>query len=80
MSAYPVELPPELLEEAQKLALRKQVPLSQWIMSAINAEIEAEKARLEIEGCARNADYRKFDEILARVPDVPPVEGDELLP
>lgn len=79
MSAYPLELPAELLEEAQKLATEKKVPLSQWITSAINAEIAAEKARQKIEDYMQNVDYEKFDAILARVPDVPPMEGDELL-
>ncbi len=30
MSAYPLELPTELLEEAQKLAAENRMPLSQW--------------------------------------------------
>ncbi len=78
MSAYPLELPSELLAEAQKLAAEDQMPLSQWMMSAISAKIQAEKTRQLLKNYAQNADYAKFDAILARVPDVPPITGDEL--
>ena len=80
MSAYPLEIQASLLEEAKKLANKKEVSLSQWIASMIQAEIEAEKGRERIERYARNVDYDKFDAIMARVPDVPPMEGDEILP
>lgn len=79
MSTYPLELPNELLAEAQKLAAENQIPLAQWLMSAINAKIEAEKARTLLASYAQNADYTQFDAILSRVPEVPPIEGDELL-
>ena len=79
MSAYPLELPAELLEEAQKLAAEKRMPLSQWMLSAISAKIEAEKTRHLLQSYAQNADYVKFDALLARIPNVPPVEGDELI-
>ncbi|MEM6597290.1 MAG: CopG family transcriptional regulator [Cyanobacteria bacterium P01_C01_bin.69] len=78
MSAYSLELSPELTAEAQKLATENQVPLSQWLTSAISAKIEAEKTRRLLESYAKKADYEKFDAVLARVPDVPPMEGDEL--
>ncbi|MEL6471570.1 MAG: CopG family transcriptional regulator [Cyanobacteria bacterium J06623_4] len=79
MSAYPLEIQASLLEEAEKLASKKDISLSQWIESMIQAEIEAEKGRERIEKYARKADYAKFDAIMARVPDVPPMEGDEIL-
>jgi hypothetical protein len=78
MSTYPLELPIELLEEAQKLATENQIPLAQWLMSAISAKIEAEKARTLLASYAQNADYTQFDAILARVPEGPPIKGDEL--
>lgn len=80
MNAFPLEIQASLLEEAQKLANKRKVSLSQWIASMIQAEIEAEAARERIERYAQKADYDKFDAIMARVPDVPPMEGDEILP
>lgn len=79
MSEYSLEIPAKLIAEAQKLAADRQISLSQWVTSAIEAAVEAEENRRRIESYARNVDYEKFDAILARVPDVPPIEGDEIL-
>ena len=79
MNAYPLELSAELLEEAQAIAARNQVSLSQWLTSAIHEAIDSEKARQALERYAKNVDYEKLDAMLARVPDVPSIEGDELL-
>ena len=79
MSAYSLEIPAELIAEAQKLATDRQVSLSQLITSLIDSAVEAEKARKRIESYAQNVDYEKLDAILARVPDVPPMEGDEII-
>ncbi len=78
MSTYPLELPAELLEEAQELASKNQMSLKQWLILAINAKIAVEKTRQLLQSHAQNADYAKFDALLAKVPDVPPVEGDEI--
>lgn len=79
MSTFSLDLAPELIAEAEKLASENQIPLSQWITSAINAQIEAEKTRRLFEEYAKKADDTTFDAVLARVPDVPPTEGDEIL-
>lgn len=80
MSTYPLDLPSELLEKAEKIAAKDQMSLSQWIASAISARIEAEKTRQLFEEYAKKADDAVFDAVLARVPDVPPMEGDEIIP
>ena len=80
MSTYSLNIPPDLIAEAEKLATENRVPLSQWVTSAISAQIEAEKTKRLFEDYARKADDAVFDAILARVPDVPPMEGDEILP
>jgi hypothetical protein len=78
MITYPLDLPPELLAEAQKLAAEDQMLLSQWVTSAISAKIQTEKTRQLLQSYAQKADDAKFDAILTRVPDVPPLAGDEL--
>ena len=80
MSTYPLDLPPELIAEAEKLATENHVPLSEWVTSAISKQIETEKTRRLFEEYAKKADDAVFDAVLARVPDVPPIEGDEILP
>lgn len=78
MSAYPLELPAELIEEAQKLANKNQMSLEQWLISAIDAKIAVEKARQLLQSHTQNADYAKFDALLTKVTDTLPVEGDEI--
>ena len=80
MSTYSLDLPPELIEKAEKIANKSQIPLSQWVASAISARIEAEKTKQLFAEYAKEADDAVFDAVLARVPDVPPIEGDEILP
>ena len=47
------------------------------MISAINAKIAVEKTRQPLQSHAQNADYAKFDTLLEKVPDVPPIEGDD---
>jgi hypothetical protein len=48
------------------------------VQALMSAKIEAEKARTLLTSYAQNANYTQFDAILARVPEEPPIEGDEL--
>ena len=77
MSTSFLELPTELLEEAQELASKDQIPLKQWLTSAINAKIALAETRQLLQSHAQNADYAKFDALLERVLDVPPTKGDK---
>lgn len=78
MSTYQLQLPEELMEQAQRLAKENQVSLDQWILSAIAQKVGAERTMRLLRHYAARADYARFDEILARVPDVDPMHGDEL--
>jgi predicted transcriptional regulator len=78
MSSYSLNLSSDLLEEVQQLAQDDRLSLDQWLLSAIAQKIEAERTRKLFQSYAEKADVAKFNEILARVPDVPPIPGDEL--
>jgi predicted transcriptional regulator len=78
MSSYSLNLSSDLLEEVQQLAEADRLSLDQWLLSAIAQKIEAERTRKLFQSYAEKADVTKFNEILARVPDVPPIPGDEL--
>jgi biopolymer transport protein ExbD len=49
------------------------------LVSAIAQKLEQEKTRQIVAHYSRKADFDRFDQIMARVPDVEPVPGDELL-
>jgi hypothetical protein len=78
MSSYELNLPSDLLEEVQRLALDGRESLDQWLLGAIAQRLETEKSLKILKQYASKADSERFREILARVPDVPPMPGDEL--
>jgi hypothetical protein len=78
MSSYELNLPSDLLEEVQRLALDGRESLDQWLVGAIAQRLETEKSLKILKQYASKADDVRFREILARVPDVAPVPGDEL--
>lgn len=72
-----VNIPDSLLRQATELAARQQVTVDQIIAAALSAQISAAVARPSIAERAKRVDWKKVDEILARVPANPPVPGDE---
>ncbi len=78
MSSYLLQLPEELIQEARQLAAASQIPLEQWLIAAITQQLEVERSLKHLRQAAQVADYESFDRILARVPDIEPMLGDEL--
>jgi hypothetical protein len=78
MSSYLLQLPEELMQEVQQLAAASQIPLEQWLIAAITQQLEVERSLSGLRQAAQIADYERFDQILARVPDIEPMLGDEL--
>lgn len=78
MSSYPLQLPEELMEEIRRLAAENQVSLDQWLLAAILEKVGVERTVRLLRRFSERADYTRFDEILARVPDIDPIPGDEL--
>jgi hypothetical protein len=78
MSSYELNLPSDVMEEIQRLALDGRESLDQWLLDAITQRLETEKSLKILKQYASKADDVRFREILARVPDVPPIPGDEI--
>lgn len=78
MSTLSLRLPDSLHRKIRELADRDDISINQFIATAA-----AEKAAVlltvdYLEERGRRGSVKLFDEVLARVPDVPPVAGDEL--
>ncbi len=69
-----VNLPDSLVAQVYERAAREQISVDALIASALTNKLEH---RPTIAERAARADFAKFDAILARVPAVPPVPGDE---
>ena len=70
-------MPEELREEICRLAAENQVALEQSPLAAI-AEVGSEQAVRMLRCFSGRANYSRFDEILAIVPDTEPLLGDAL--
>lgn len=72
-----VNIPDSLLRQTAELAKRQQVTVDQVVAAALSAQISAAATRPSITERAQRVNWRKVDEILARIPANPPVPGDE---
>lgn len=71
-----VDIPDSLARQVADLAARQQVSVGQVVAAALTAQVSAAETSPSIAERAQRADWRKVDEILARVPDRPPLPGD----
>ena len=78
MSTLQAQIPDRLLKEVNELAAQEKVSVDQIVSIALAAQVSAWHTRESIASRAKRIDWQKVDEVLARVPDVPPQPGDEL--
>lgn len=79
MSSLSLRLPDSLHRKIRELAQRDDVSINQFIASAAAEKAAALLTVEYLEERAGRADAGLLDRILRRVPDVPPVAGDEVL-
>jgi hypothetical protein len=65
---------------AETLAQSDGISFDQFVALALAEKVAVLDAGTYLAERAKRGDRRKFDDILARVPDVPPQPGDELTP
>jgi hypothetical protein len=78
MKTLEAQVPEILIQEVNELAEKQNATVDQIVSIALAAQVSAWRTREGISSRARRVDWRKVDEILARVPDVPPQPGDEI--
>ncbi len=77
MTTLSLTLPNSIRRHLQEMADLDGVPVDQFIASAITEKISAMTAETYLRARADRADSAAFRAILDRVPDRPPVAGDE---
>jgi HicB family len=78
-STFPLKLPDSIKKEAARLAKEDGVSLNQWIAVAVAQKIGAVETAAEFfKRRAAGATREDFLRMLGRVPDNPPMPGDEL--
>jgi homospermidine synthase len=78
MKTLEAQVPDILIEEVKELAAKQNATVDQIVSLALAAQVSAWRTRESIASRAKRVDWQKVDDILARVPDVPPQPGDEL--
>ena len=80
MSDLRLRLPESLHSKLREIAERDDVSINQFIATAVAEKAAAYLTVEYLEERARRSDPTLFDRLLNRVPDAPPVAGDELPP
>lgn len=78
MTKIEANVPDYLARQALAVAQREKVSLDQIVALALSAQIAAWKGSDDMETRAKRANPADFDRIMSKVPDVPPIPGDEL--
>ncbi len=78
MTTLHAQVPETLLNDAMQVAKQEHVTLDELVSKALSARIALKLTHATIQERAKRGDLSKFDQIMAKVPDVPPVPGDEL--
>ena len=80
MSMLSLRLPESLHRMVREVAAKDSISINQFIATAVAEKMSALLTEDYLEQRARRADPSAFDRILRRVPDVPPLPGDEREP
>ena len=78
MSTLSLRLPESLHRKIRELAERDDISINQFIAMAVAEKTSALLTVDYLEDRGRRGSAALFDRVLARVPDVPPMPGDEL--
>jgi hypothetical protein len=78
MTKIEANVPDYLAKQAFAVAEREKVSVDEIVALALSAQLAAWKGSDDVATRAKRADFAKFDRIMAQVPDVPPMPGDEL--
>jgi uncharacterized protein (DUF1778 family) len=78
MGALSLRLPESIHRHIREIAKQEGVSINQFISSAVSEKISALLTEEYINARAARANLDKVDQILANVPERPPVAGDEL--
>ncbi len=80
MATLSLRLPESIHRQLTKLAKDEGVSLNQLLSSAAAEKLSALMTEQYLAQRAKRGSLRKFAAVLAKVPNVPPVPGDELPP
>jgi hypothetical protein len=73
-----LKLPESLHKRIQELANKDQVSIDQFVISAVAEKISAFMTKDYLEARSKRSNKRKFEQAMAKVPEVEPEEYDRI--
>ena len=77
MTTIQAQVPDPLARQVAELAEREKVSVDQLVSIALAYQVSAWRQRDTIAERAKRGNWEKFDRVMAKVRDVPPLPGDE---
>ena len=77
-STFSLRLPKDLSEKVKKEAIENNLPAEQYIVYLLTKIISYQEAQNELRNRLKRKSRSKALSILEKVPDIPPLKGDEL--
>ena len=77
MTTIQAQVPDALARQVTELAEREKVTVDQLVNIALASQVGAWRRRDTIDERAQRGSWDKFDRVMAKVRDVPPLEDDE---
>jgi hypothetical protein len=78
MKTLQAQIPDLLLQEINELAKSQGATVDHLVSLALAAQVSAWRTREDIASRAARVDWKRVDDVLARVPNVEPIPGDEI--
>jgi hypothetical protein len=80
MTTIHAQVPDALAKQVNELALQEQVTVDQLVSIALASQVSAWRQRDTIAVRAKRGKWENFDRVMAKIPEAPPMPGDELPP
>ncbi len=77
MTTIQAQVPDPLAKQVEELAEQEKVSVDQLVSIALAYQVSAWRKRDTISKRAKRGNWGKFDRVMAKVRDVPPLPGDE---
>jgi hypothetical protein len=77
MTTIQAQVPDPLAKQLEELAEQEKVSIDQLVSIALAYQVSAWRKRDTISERAKHGDWQKFDRVMAKVRNVPPLSGDE---
>ncbi len=78
MTQLQANIPDPLYKQIESLAARENISIEQLVAIALSAQVSAWMTKDYLEEKSKQGSWEKFEQVLAKVPDIEPEDYDKL--